>query len=126
MTKNIDVLVDVLEKWSIDTIFGCPGITGIPLLASLMKHSKINYIAAYLDGVSVGMADDNARSSGKVEIANLHATQGTLNSYGFIRAALRDESPVVIISGLPSHSYKLVEPTHFVYGINDIIRKVTK
>jgi benzoylformate decarboxylase len=125
-TTCIDSVVNVLEKWQVEKIFGCPGTTEIPFLQSLRKHPNIKYITTYLDGLAVGMADGYARSSGNVGIVNLHATQGTLNAYGFIRAALRDESPIVIISGVPSLSYELVEPTHFVYGLTNILRNVTK
>ncbi len=125
--KCSEIIVQTLKNCKVKYIFGTPGTTEMPILSSLIKKApSIKYITTYLDGLAIGMADGYARSSGKVGIANLHATQGTLAAVGFIRAALRDQSPVVIISGLPSHSYELVEPTHFIYGLTDILRRVTK
>lgn len=74
MQTVADAIIEVLKKWGIDKIFGCPGTTEMPLLASLKKHSNIEYITTYLDGPAVGMADGYARAKNKVAIANLHAT----------------------------------------------------
>jgi len=126
MLTTSQIIVNTLKKCRVKQIFGTPGTSEIPFLSALEEDGSIKYITAYLDGLAVGMADGYARSSGNVGIANLHATQGTLNAIGFIRVALRDHSPIVVISGLPSHSYELVEPNHFVYGLTDILRRVTK
>jgi len=115
-----------LKLAGVNFIFGAPGTTELPLVAALDEVPEISYFTAFLDGVAVGIADGFARASGHIGVVNLHAAQGTLNALGYIRAAYRDNSPVVVIAGAPSLSYSINEPNHFQRGLVDTVSRVCK
>jgi len=121
-----EILSRSLQKLGVKYVFGSPGTTELSILDSILRNSDINYFITLHESVCIGMADGFARASGMLGVANVHATQGTLNAAGYIRAANRDNSSVLIIAGAPSLSYAIHEPNHFVYGLVDITRHITK
>jgi benzoylformate decarboxylase len=122
-----DLAVAALLEEQISQVFGVPGTTEIPLLAAAHRTRGIDYRLCLHEGVAVGMADGFARASpGQVAAANTHATQGTLNGLGFVRAALRDSVALLLLVGTPAAGYALDEPNHFLHGLADVVGRVTK
>jgi benzoylformate decarboxylase len=108
-------------------VFGVPGTSELPLLQSLDSYPSITYLLALHESVAVGMADGYSRATGEsLAIANVHATQGTLNGLGFLRAAYRDGIPLVVVGGAPGTGSALHEPNHFLQGLVDLTGRVTK
>ena len=120
-----DVIAGCLVHNGIDRIYGAPGTTELSLLQSAARHN-IRYLFATHDAVAVGMADGFSRYSRQTSVVNLHSVQGLLNASGFIRVALRDNSPVVVIAGIPSTAYDVYEPNHFLLNLQQCLTPITK
>jgi benzoylformate decarboxylase len=117
---------NTLKFSKIRYVFGSPGTTELSVLREITNDPEMQYFFVLHESVAVGMADGFARASGHLGVANLHATQGTLNAAGFIRIAQRDNSPILLIAGAPSTEYAFNEPNHFAYGISYMVRNITK
>ncbi len=108
-----------------DRIYGCPGTTELALLCAATQRG-LRYYFAWHDSVAMGMADGFARASGRLAVANLHSAQGLLNASGLIRVALRDETPLLIVAGLPSTEYDIHEPNHHLPNLQQCLTPITK
>ncbi len=120
-----DVVIKYLRDIGVDRIYGAPGTSELSLLHSASRLG-VKYFFTLHDTVAVGMADGFARANHSIAVVNLHATQGLLNAAGFIRVALRDNIPLLIIAGLPSTTYDIYEPNHFVSNLQQAIVPITK
>lgn len=92
-------------------VFGVPGTTEVPLLRAAQEVSDVEYYLCLHEAVAIGMADGFTRAStSALALANIHATQGTLNGLGFIRAALRDRVPLLTFAGMPAEDMPSTSP----------------
>jgi thiamine pyrophosphate-dependent acetolactate synthase large subunit-like protein len=127
--SKISLVSDLVAKYfygiGIERIYGAPGTSELSLLHSASRFG-IKYFFTLHDTVAVGMADGFARANNSIAVVNLHATQGLLNAAGFIRVALRDNTPLLIIAGLPSTTYDIYEPNHFNLNLQQAITPITK
>lgn len=120
-----DVVIKYLRDIGVDRIYGAPGTSELSLLHSASRFG-LKYFFTLHDTAAVGMADGFARASNSIAVVNLHATQGLLNAAGFIRVALRDNIPLLIIAGVPSTTYDIYEPNHFNLNLHQTITPITK
>ena len=72
-------LMEMLTAEGVDYIFGNPGTSESPIMDVLEEYPSIRYILATQEGVSVGMADGYATSTGKPSFVNLHIETGLAN-----------------------------------------------
>lgn len=123
-----EAAVASLHEEGVRYIFGLPGTSEIPLLGAVQSaEQEIRYFVCLHEAVAVGMADGYTRAvHSPLAIANTHATQGTLNAIGFIRAAYRDGVPLINLAGVPGSGYAINEPNHFLAGLPDVLTRVTK
>lgn len=92
-----EACVQMLIDRGINTIFGNPGSTELPMLAEL--PSEISYVLALQEAAAVGIADGFAQASGKPALVNLHTAPGLGNGMGAIFNAQANHSPLVILAG---------------------------
>src|SRR4051794_24176482 len=97
-----DATYDLLRAHGIDTIFGNPGSTELPMLADF--PSDFRYVLGLQEAVVVGMADGFAQASDKPGFVNLHTAPGMGNAMGGIFNAQANHSPLVITAGQQSRS----------------------
>jgi len=88
---------DLFRGHGIDTIFGNPGSTELPMLAEF--PSDFRFVLGLQEAIVVGMADGYAQASGKVGVANLHTAPGVGNAMGAIFNAQANHSPVLVTAG---------------------------
>src|SRR4051812_35120504 len=93
---------DLLRAHGIDTMFGNPGSTELPMLADFPDDFR--YMLGLQEAVVVGMADGFAQASGKPGFVNLHTAPGMGNAMGGIFNAQANHSPLVITAGQQSRS----------------------
>ena len=116
-------LVDEGAKY----VFGVPGTSEMPFVREVCASSALSYCLCLHETAAVGIADGYARARpDELAVVNTHATQGTLNAAGYIRAALRDHTPMLLLAGYPSGGYRLHEPNHFTAGLEDLLTALTK
>jgi benzoylformate decarboxylase len=88
---------DLFRGHGIETIFGNPGSTELPMLADF--PSDFRFVLGLQEAIVVGMADGYAQASGKVAMANLHTAPGVGNAMGAIFNAQANHSPVLVTAG---------------------------
>jgi benzoylformate decarboxylase len=91
--------VRTLHGAGVDTFFGLPGSTEAPLLEALRADGGIRYVLGLHEGITVAMADGYARATGRVGVAGLHTTVGTMNGMSQVYNAARDGTPLVVTAG---------------------------
>ena len=88
---------DLLREHGMTTMFGNPGSTELPMLASF--PDDFTYVLGLQEAVAVGMADGFAQASGRPAFVNLHTAPGVGNAMGAIFNAQANKSPLVITAG---------------------------
>src|SRR3954464_9578256 len=88
---------DLLRRHEIDTIFGNPGSTELPMLANYPEDFR--YVLGLQEAVAVGMADGFAQAAGRVTHVNLHTAPGLGNAMGAIFNAQANKSPLLVTAG---------------------------
>ncbi len=111
MTKTAgDILVDVLEEWGVDVIFGLPGdgINGV--IESLRKAEKrIRFIQVRHEEAAAFMACGYAKYTGRLGVCLATSGPGGIHLLNGLYDAKLDGAPVVAITG--HHFHDLID-TH--------------
>src|SRR4051794_41012145 len=93
---------DLLREHGMTTMFGNPGSTELPMLASF--PDDFTYVLGLQEAVVVGMADGFAQASGRPALVNLHTAPGVGNAMGAIFNAQANKAPLVVTAGQQSRS----------------------
>ena len=92
------IVWDVLEQESVDTVFGYPGGAILPVYDALLD-SRIHHVLVRHEQGAAHMADGYARASGRVGVAMATSGPGATNLVTGIATAMLDSSPTVFITG---------------------------
>jgi len=103
MTKNkikgAEALLLSLLKEGVDTMFGYPGGTIIPLYDQLYNYAdRFNHILVRHEQCAVHAAEGYARATGKVGVCLATAGPGATNTVTGIADAYMDSTPIVCIT----------------------------
>jgi len=88
---------DLFRKLGMNTIFGNPGSTELPMLTDF--PDDFEYVLGLQEATVVGMADGYAQMTGRPSLVNLHTAPGLGNAMGAIFNCQANHSPVVITVG---------------------------
>ena len=110
MISGKRLLLDVLHQEGIDTMFGNPGTTELPLIDALAVDDRIKYVLGLQEATVMGMADGYAQGSGRLSMASLHAAPGLGNAIGSLHNAAKASAPVLVTAGQQDLSFNFTEP----------------
>jgi pyruvate dehydrogenase (quinone) len=99
-----DILIDVLQEWGVDTVFGLPGdgINGI--MESLrQRHETVRFIQVRHEEASAFMACAYAKFTGRLGVCLATSGPGGLHLLNGLYDAKLDGQPVLAITGMPYH-----------------------
>lgn len=96
--KGAQVIIEVLKEQGVDTLFGIPGGSVIPLYDALYD-SDLNHILATHEQMAAHMADGYARVTGRVGVCIATSGPGATNLVTGIANAYMDSIPIVAITG---------------------------
>jgi acetolactate synthase-1/2/3 large subunit len=96
--KASEVILEALKREGVDTIFGFPGGSVIPLYDALYE-SDINHVLVRHEQGAGHAADGYARASGKVGVCLATSGPGATNLVTPIANAYMDSVPMVAITG---------------------------
>ena len=101
MQKNgADILIEVLCEHGVDTVFGYPGGTVIPIYDALYSaQDRIHHVLTSHEQGASHAADGYARSTGKVGVCIATSGPGATNLVTGLATAFMDSSAVVAITG---------------------------
>ena len=95
-----EALMRSLEHHGVDTIFGYPGGSIMPVFDALYDHrDRLNHILVRHEQGATHAAQGYARVSGKVGVCLVTSGPGATNTITGIADAMIDSTPVVVIAG---------------------------
>jgi pyruvate dehydrogenase (quinone)/pyruvate oxidase len=99
-----DILVEVLQEWGVDTIFGLPGdgINGI-MEALRKRHESIRFVQVRHEEAAAFMACGYAKFTGRLGVCLATSGPGGLHLINGLYDAKLDGQPVLAITGMPYH-----------------------
>jgi len=102
----------LLRQFGIDTIFGNPGSTELPMYRDF--PADFRYVLGLQESVVVAMADGFAQARGGAAFVNLHSAIGVGHAAGSLFTAYRNQSALVVTAGQQARSILPFEP--FLYS----------
>src|SRR5713101_7716372 len=102
--------LQILKDEGVDTMFGNPGTTELPLMDGLVREPSVRYILALQEAVAISMADGYAQASGKLGVVNVHTSPGLGNAMGMLYDAHEAGAPMLITAGQHDQAMNLSEP----------------
>ncbi|MPZ42273.1 MAG: hypothetical protein GEV05_02510 [Betaproteobacteria bacterium] len=112
--KIADYLLQTLECCGVDTVFGNPGTTEIPLLRSFERRGRGRYVVALSEVAAVPMADGFARARRGLGVVNLHVAPGLGNGMGALYTAGIARTPLLVLIG--GQDRRLLHTAPILYG----------
>src|SRR3954449_7836116 len=99
-----DILVEALQDWGVDTIFGLPGdgINGI-MEALRQRQDRIRFIQVRHEESAAFMACGYAKLTGKLGVCLATSGPGGIHLLNGLYDAKLDHAPVLAITGLQFH-----------------------
>ena len=92
-----EALVDLLEQYGVDTVFGIPGVHTLTLYRGL-ERSAIRHVQPRNEQGAGFMADGYARISGRPGVCFLISGPGVTNAVTAMGQAFADSVPMLVIS----------------------------
>jgi len=108
--KIADYLLQTLKINGLDTIFGNPGTTEIPLVSACEQLPGMDYVVALSEIAAVPMADGYARASRKPGVVNLHVAPGLGNGMGALYTAGIAGTPLLVLIGGQDRRFLHTDP----------------
>lgn len=114
MWKNLaettvrDTVLAFMRDFKINTIFGNPGSTELPMFRDF--PADFRYVLGLQEAAVVGMADGFAQATKNAAFVNLHSAAGVGNAMGNIYTAYKNQTPLVIIAGQQSRGILPFDP----------------
>jgi benzoylformate decarboxylase len=102
--------LQILKDEGVDTMFGNPGTTELPLMDGLVREPGIRYVLALQEAVAISMADGYAQASGKLGVVNVHTSPGLGNAMGMLYDAYEAGTPLLVTAGQHDQAMNLTEP----------------
>jgi pyruvate dehydrogenase (quinone) len=98
------ILIDVLQEWGVDTVFGLPGdgINGI-MEALRKKREEIRFVQVRHEEAAAFMACGYAKFTGRLGVCLATSGPGGLHLLNGLYDAKLDGQPVLAITGMPYH-----------------------
>src|SRR5215510_1857177 len=99
-----DVLVERLQEWGVDTIFGLPGdgINGI-MEALRKRREAIRFVQVRHEEAAAFMACAYAKFTGRLGVCLATSGPGGIHLLNGLYDAKLDGQPVLAVTGLPYH-----------------------
>ena len=95
-----ELLAETIYRHGIGRIYGIIGTTILDFIDTLYEYrDKIQLVTTRHEQVAVSAADGEARVTGRLGVAVVHAGPGFLNAAISLGIALRDRVPLLLISG---------------------------
>lgn len=92
-------LLESLKECGVDTLFGYPGGSVIPLYDALYGDEHFKHIRTAHEQGAVHAADGYARSTGKAGVCFVTSGPGATNTITGLATAYMDSVPLVVITG---------------------------
>ena len=103
-----EAVLDLLRQLGIDTVFGNPGSTELPMFREYPEDFR--YVLGLQESIVVGIADGYAQATRNAALVNLHSAAGVGHAMGNIFTAFRNQTPLLITAGQQARSILPFDP----------------
>lgn len=104
------LLIDQLAALGTETIFLVPGESFLAALDGLYDQSAIRSVICRHEGAATMMAEASAKISGQPGVVIVTRGPGTANAVSGLYVAQQDETPLVLLAGLPPAGLEGLRP----------------
>jgi acetolactate synthase-1/2/3 large subunit len=120
--KVSEIIVRVLEAWSLQDVFMVTGGGSMHLNDSFGRSAKIKIIPLHHEQACSMAADSYFRTIGKPAIVNVTTGPGAINALNGVYGAYVDSVPMVVISGQvkTEHLVKNMDPSLRQFGDQEV------
>src|SRR4030065_763676 len=95
-----EVLIDQLQQWGVNYVFGVPGTSTLGVVDAIRKNGKVTYIQVRHEQVAAFMASAYGKLTGHVAACLSVSGPGTTNLATGLYDARLDHAPVLALTGL--------------------------
>lgn len=107
-----EILVDLLARAGVDTVFGVAGSTIMPVLDALVDDDRVRYVGARYELSAAEMASGYARASARIGVVMTHVGPGATSCVTALAGAARDGVPLLLITGNEESQTLVRQPYH--------------
>lgn len=102
--NGAEAMLQILRNYHVEYIFASPGSEWPPLWEQLAKQKASGqpgpqYLNTRHENLAIGMAMGYAKVTGRLPVALLHTTVGTLHGAMALRAAYHEQVPMLVCAG---------------------------
>ena len=102
--RGAQIIIESLIRQGVDTVFGYPGGSNIPIYDALYDSKEVKHILTRHEQGAIHAADGYARASGRVGVVFATSGPGATNLVTGLANANMDSIPLVAITGqVPTH-----------------------
>ena len=109
-TTGIGALLEILSASGVETIFGNPGTTELPLYDALAGDRRFRFILGLHEIPVLAMADGYAMAGRRLGVVNVHISCGLGNAMGMLYNAHREGTPLLVTAGQQDRRIAFGEP----------------
>lgn len=119
-----DASLQFLREVGIDTIFGNPGSTELPLFRDFPED--LRYILGLQESTVVAMADGYSQATKSATVVNLHSAAGLGHAMGNLFTAFKNQSPLIVTAGQQARSILPYDPFLFAAQATELPKPYVK
>ena len=99
MTRGADKVIEALDRFGVEYVFGHPGGAAMPIFDALLNSEQIRFVLTRHEQGATHMADGYARATGKPGVVLVTSGPGATNTITGLLTALMDSAPVIALTG---------------------------
>ena len=99
MTRGADKVIEALDRFGVEYVFGHPGGAAMPIFDALLNSKQIRFVLTRHEQGATHMADGYARATGKPGVVLVTSGPGATNTITGLLTALMDSAPVIALTG---------------------------
>jgi len=119
-----DAVFRLARDFGIDTIFGNPGSTELPMFREF--PGDFRYVLGLQESVVMAMADGYAQATRNAAFVNLHSAAGVGHALGNLFTAYKNQAPLIVTAGQQARSILPYEPYLFADRATEFPRPYVK
>ena len=99
MTRGADKVIEALDRFGVEYVFGHPGGAAMPIFDALLNSKQIRFVLTRHEQGATHMADGYARATGKPGVVLVTSGPGATNTITGLLTALMDSAPIIALTG---------------------------
>ena len=99
MARGADKVIEALDRFGVEYVFGHPGGAAMPIFDALLNSKQIRFVLTRHEQGATHMADGYARATGKPGVVLVTSGPGATNTITGLLTALMDSAPVIALTG---------------------------